>query len=441
MAPLIRERAATSPERPPVQPPVQPPVRPPVQPPVQPPVRPQAQPPVRPPARELEEVVRALALPGIGHARMARVVRKGATLRMLARQVGSRLSEGEARKAEGWARTALATIERRGFHVLTPGMDDYPEAFHHLDRPPYAVFAAGRLELLRQPLVAIVGTRSCTQHGRATARRIAKGLATRGVTVVSGLALGIDGAAHRAAGPARTIAILGCGLDVPYPLSHQALQRDIGRHGLLLSEQLPGAPAAPYHFPLRNRMIAALAAAVVVVEAPTRSGALITARIALDLGRPVFAAPGPLGAPSTDGTNALLRDGGILITSAREILDTLRLPLTPTADPSKDPASDRAADPAPDSAADPAADPAADSAAGGTDSSPGDDEEEEESPPEELFGVGLAIWRCLGNDPRHVDDVAAALALDPRQTLASLLSLEVQGFARQLPGMQFVRGG
>jgi DNA processing protein len=400
VAPLIRERAATSPERPP------------------------AQPPVRPPARELEEVVRALALPGIGPARVARVVRKGATLRMLARQVGSRLSEGEARKAEGWARTALATIERRGFHVLTPGMDDYPETFHHLDRPPYAVFAAGRLELLREPLVAIVGTRSCTQHGRATARRIAKGLATRGVTVVSGLALGIDGAAHRAAGPARTIAILGCGLDVPYPLSHQALQRDIGRHGLLLSEQLPGAPAAPYHFPLRNRMIAALAAAVVVVEAPTRSGALITARIALDLGRPVFAAPGPLGAPSTDGTNALLRDGGILITSAREILDTLRLPLTPTADPAKDPASDPAAGPA----------------GGGTDSSPGDDEEGE-SPPDELFGVGLAIWRSLGDDPRHVDDVAADLALDPRQTLASLLSLEVQGFARQLPGMQFVRGG
>jgi DNA processing protein len=401
VAPLIRERAATPPERPPVSPVP-------------------AVSPVRPPARELEEVVRALALPGIGHARMARVARKGATLRMLARQVRSRLSEGEARKADGWAGTALATIERRGFHVLTPGMDDYPEAFHHLDRPPYAVFAAGRLELLREPLVAIVGTRSCTQHGRATARRIAKGLATRGVTVVSGLALGIDGAAHAAAGHTRTIAVLGCGLDVPYPLSHQALQRDIGRHGLLLSEQLPGAPAAPYHFPLRNRMIAALAAAVVVVEAPTRSGALITARIALDLGRPVFAAPGPLGAPSTDGTNALLRDGGILITSAREILDTLRLPIT--------------------AAADRAADSAGDPAGGGTDSSRGDDEEEE-SPPDELFGVGLAIWRCLGDDPRHVDDVAAALALDPRQTLASLLSLEVQGFARQLPGMRFVRGG
>jgi DNA processing protein len=369
--------------------------------------------PVRPPPRELEEVVHALALPGVGSARVTRVVRKGAPLRMLARQVRSRLSEGEARKAEGWARTALATIDRRGLHVLTPQMDDYPEAFRHLDAPPYAVFAAGRLELLRTPLIAIVGTRSCTAQGRATARRIASGIAATGATVVSGLALGIDGAAHRAAGPARTIGILGCGVDVPYPLPHRTLQRDIGRDGLLLSEQLPGAPAAPYHFPLRNRLIAALAAAVVVVEAPARSGALITARYALDLGRPVFAVPGPLADAPTEGTNALLHDGGILITSAREVLETLRLPLTPVSDA---PGSDGTG-------------PGRSAAA------------EEDAPPDELFGVGLAIWRCLRHSPRHIDDLVADLGLDPRQTLASLLSLEVQGFARQLPGMQFVRSG
>jgi DNA processing protein len=381
MAPLIRERAKTV--------------------------------PVRPPSRELEEVVHALTLPGVGSGRITRVVRKGSPLRMLARQVRSRLSEGEATKAEGWARTALATIERRGLHVLTPDMDAYPDEFHHLDAPPYAVFAAGRLELLRTPLIAIVGTRSCTSQGRATARRIARGIAASGATVVSGLALGIDGAAHRAAGPARTIAVLGCGVDVPYPLPHQTLQRDIGRDGLLLSEQLPGAPAAPYHFPQRNRLIAALAAAVVVVEAPARSGALITARYALELGRTVFAVPGPLADAPTEGTNALLRDGGILITSAREILETLRLPLIPISD-------------APGS--------------GGT----GPDRsaaEEEDAPPDELFGVGLAIWRCLRHNPRHIDDLVADLGLDPRQTLASLLSLEVQGFARQLPGMQFVRSG
>jgi DNA processing protein len=369
--------------------------------------------PVRPPPRELEEVVHALALPGVGSARITRVVRKKAPLRMLARQVRSRLPEGEARKAEGWARTALATIQRRGLHVLTPGMDDYPDEFHHLDAPPYAVFAAGRLELLRTPLIAIVGTRSCTAQGRATARRIARGIAATGATVVSGLALGIDGAAHRAAGPARTIAILGCGVDVSYPLPHRALQRDIGRDGLLLSEQLPGAPAAPYHFPQRNRLIAALAAALVVVEAPARSGALITARYALDLGRPVFAVPGPLADAPTEGTNALLRDGGILITSAREVLETMRLPLTPVSDA---PASGGAG---PDRSA----------------------AEQEDAPPDELFGVGLAIWRCLRHSPRHIDDLVADLGLDPRQTLASLLSLEVQGFARQLPGMQFVRSG
>jgi DNA processing protein len=360
-------------------------------------------PPVRPPAPDLEAIVRALALPGVGRARVTRAVRQGAPLQALARQVRSRLSEGEARKADGWARTALATIERRGIHVLTPDMEDYPETFRHLDSPPYAVFAAGRLELLRAPLIAIVGTRACTAQGRTTAARIAKGIAATGATIVSGLALGIDGAAHRAAGAARTIAILGCGLDVPYPLSHRNLQRDIGRHGLLLSEQLPGAPATGYHFPLRNRMIAALANAVVVVEAPEKSGALSTARHALDLGRPVFAVPGPVGARTTAGTNALLRDGGILVTSAREILDTLRLPVAPATGPD---AIDE-----------------------------GDDD-----PPAELFGVGLALWSLLRPEARHVDELAAALGLDPRQTLASLLSLEVQGFARQQPGMRFARG-
>jgi DNA processing protein len=374
--------------------------------------------PVRPPRPVLEEIVRTLAIP---------------------RQGRDGLSAAEAQKADGWARTALATIERARLHVLTPDMDVYPEAFHHLTSPPHAVFAAGRLELLRTPLVAIVGTRSCTAQGRATAARIASGIADANVTIVSGLALGIDGAAHRAAGPARTIAVLGCGVDVAYPPQHRALQRDIARHGLLLSEQLPGAPAAGFHFPLRNRLIAALAMAVVVIEAPERSGALSTARNALDLGRSVFAVPGPLGGRTTEGSNRLIRDGGILITSAREVLETLRIPV-PVGERGKDddaslhagtgrgvpdrPAQDRGA---PDRGA---------TDRGGT----GPSADEEDSAPSQLFGVGLALWRSLGPAARHVDDLAADLGLDPQQSLASLLALEVQGFARQLPGMRFVRG-
>lgn len=356
--------------------------------------------PVRPPPASLEAVVRALALPGVGSGKLRQATRAsgdpGAGLRVLARRARSRLTEGERVRADGWARRALWTIERGKIHVLTPDMPHYPASFQHLASPPYALFAAGRLDLLRTPMVAVVGTRSCTSYGLDVATRLARGLADAGVTVVSGLALGIDGAAHRAAGAHRTVGVLGCGLDVWYPPRHRGLQRDIARRGLLLTEQLPGAPPEGFNFPRRNRMIAALGLGIVVVEAPHRSGALITAKHALELGRHVFAVPGPLGATASAGANALIRDGAVLVTEAREILEALELPV-------------------PEQASDPAA------------------------PPSDLHGVALALWSALGHQPRHVDDVASAVGLEPGQSLASLLALELQGHARQLPGMRFVR--
>lgn len=330
--------------------------------------------PVRPARAELEALVRALALPGVRSGRVP----------------------GAAGRAEGWARTALATIDRHGLHVLTPHMPAYPPSFRHLADPPRALFAVGRLELLDSPMVAIVGTRSCTAVGRDLAGRIARGIAAAGATVVSGLALGIDGAAHRGAGPDSTVAVLGCGLDVPYPLQHRSLQRDIARHGLVVTEQLPGAPAVAFHFPRRNRLIAALGLGLVVVEAPVKSGALITVRHALELGRPVFAVPGAVGSLASAGTNALIRDGAVLVTSAWEVLEGLSLPLPPA----------------------------------GADA---------DGPPDELYGVGLALWRAIGPGIRHVDELAAEVGLDVCQSLASLLALEIQGHARQLPGMRFVR--
>jgi DNA processing protein len=296
----------------------------------------------------------------------------------------------------GWVRSALATIDRGGIHVLTRDMPQYPDAFLELPDPPRVVFAIGRLEILRTPMVAVVGTRSCTGSGREAAARIARGIAAAGVTVVSGLALGIDGAAHQAAGASRTVAILGCGVDVAYPPRHRDLQREIARAGLLLSEQPPGAPAIGFHFPMRNRMIAALASGVVVVEAPHRSGALRTVEHALRLSRPIFVVPGPLGERAAAGSNELIHDGAMLVTTAREVLDELDLPLPP-------------------------------------------DDFEEDVPPPDLSGVGLALWRSLGAGPRHVDELTAELGLPAHQGLASLLALEVQGYARQLPGMRFVR--
>ena len=328
--------------------------------------------PVRPAWTRVEAAVRALTLPG------------------------ARRTSAERERARGWADRALFTIEALRLHVLTPDMPEYPDRLRHLADPPDALFARGRLDLLDGPVVAIVGTRSCTAYGRESARRLAGGLAAAGVPVLSGLARGIDGVAHLAAGPARTIAVVGNGVDVVYPRSHADLQAAIGRHGLLLSEQVPGSPPLAHAFPRRNRILAALAAAVVVVEAPHRSGALITARLALDLGRTVFAVPGPIDARASAGTNALIGDGARLVTSAREVLNVLGLP-------SPDPAVDGEAEPA------------------------------------ELYGVGLALWRVLGTEPRHVDAIAADLGLDPHQILASLLSLEVLGHARQLVGLRFVR--
>ncbi len=345
-----------------------------------------------------------MAVPGVGHARLRSAVEEAtnaaataAALRGMIRESTRGLRQAEVQRAEGWARVALRTIDRFGVHVLVPGMETYPESLKNLSDPPFVLFAAGRLELLASPLVAIVGTRSCTPRGAAMATRLGRGIADAGAVVVSGLALGIDGAAHVGAGAARTIAILGCGLDVAYPPRHRPLQRLIAREGLLLSEFLPGTPPAQFHFPRRNRLIAALAKALVVVEAPVKSGALSTVQHALDIGRQVFVVPGSSGSRASAGSNALIGDGAQLVTTAGEVVAGLDLSVCSPA------------------------------------------EDEQDVAPEGLHGVGLALWRSLGLTPRHVDQLAAELGLEPRQSLASLLALEIQGHVRQLPGLRFAR--
>jgi DNA processing protein len=358
--------------------------------------------PMLPPRPVLEAMVRALATPGLGPAALRRAVAGDAgrpaavaALRRAVEEAERVAGHGGRLRARGWAETALRTIDRGRVHVLVPGMDRFPRSFRNLPDPPPAVFAAGRPELFEGPRVAIVGTRSCTERGLRAAERIAAGVAGAGVTVVSGLALGIDGAAHRAAGPSRTIAILGCGLDVAYPPRHRALQRSIGREGLLLTEHLPGTPPAPYHFPRRNRLIAAIARLVVVVEAPRKSGALTTVRHALELGKPVAVVPGSRANPACAGSNELIEDGATMVSTPAEVLELLNIP-SPVG-------------------------------VGGNE------------PPADLRGVSLALWSALGPTPRHVDEVAAELGLDTRHTLPSLLALEIQGHARQRPGLRFER--
>jgi DNA processing protein len=208
--------------------------------------------------------------------------------------------------------------------VLTPSDDRWPHSLGDLARPPAQLHLIGNADLLAAPqgLVAIVGTRNSTQYGERVAEGLGHAFAAAGVPVVSGLARGIDAAAHRGAlrGGGRTIAVLGTGVDVPYPAGHRALHEAIASAGLVIAEQEPGSTAHQGSFPLRNRLIAALARLVIVVEAPHKSGAMNTVEQALGLGRAVAAVPGPIDSPQSAGSNWLLGAGGQVICTVDDAL-------------------------------------------------------------------------------------------------------------------------
>lgn len=245
--------------------------------------------------------------------------------------------------AEGSPAQKLASVERTGVSVLTRADAEYPDSLRTIYDPPAALYCRGRLKP-STVAVALVGSRRATPAGRAIATEMAAGLAAVGVTVISGLARGIDGAAHQGAlQTGATWAVLGNSLDIVYPPEHRQLAADITKSGVLLSEYPPGTPPRPLHFPARNRLISGLSNAVVVVEAAARSGALITADFALEHGRDVFAVPGPVRSRASVGCHRLLQQGAGLVTSAADILDALELswrqPSRPT-DPDQLPKSD-----------------------------------------------------------------------------------------------------
>jgi DNA processing protein len=233
--------------------------------------------------------------------------------------------------------------------ALVRGDASYPARLEELADPPRSVFVrepvqpAALAMLVQSPLVAIVGSRGASAAGIAFASRLAGELAASGVGVISGLARGIDAGAHQGtlARGGRTIAVLGCGIDRDYPSATIPLARRIAAEGAILSEYPPGTPPAPFRFPERNRIVAALADATIVIEAAARSGALITARLALDLGRDVLAVPGAPWSSGAEGTNLLLKDGALPITCAADALVCLGL----------DPGTSRVDDPAVDPSA------------------------------------------------------------------------------------------
>jgi DNA processing protein len=220
-----------------------------------------------------------------------------------------------------------ASLVARNLRFVGRNEPEYPPLLRELHDPPPGLFVRGSAELglLCRPAVAIVGARACSPYGSQVARLLARELAAAGLVVVSGLARGIDGEAHRGALDAggTTVAVLGCGIDRDYPAAHAQLAARLCDRGLVVSEYAPGVEPAPWRFPARNRVIAALAAATVVVEARERSGALITADFALEAGREVFAVPGEITSTLSSGTNALLRLGATPLTAATDVLEAL----------------------------------------------------------------------------------------------------------------------
>ncbi len=245
---------------------------------------------------------------------------------------GLRLDEA-AEIASGRTRERAAReldrLNKRGAKVLTFASDEFPASLREVFDPPLALYVAGEPEALAGPAVAIVGSRRPTAYGRGVAEKLAEDLARRGLVIVSGLARGIDAAAHWGAlrGGGRTVAVLGSGLDVVYPRENRGLAAKIAASGgAVVTEQPLGAEPLAFRFPLRNRLISGLSLGIVVVEAAERSGSLITARLALEQGREVMAVPGPVTSPLCRGTHGLLKAGAAVVESWEDVAEALPAP-------------------------------------------------------------------------------------------------------------------
>jgi DNA processing protein len=252
----------------------------------------------------------------------------GDVLTQLAERLGIPSSERRAQisRARQEASEALASAVARQLVPVSWRDPAYPELLRHVPDPPIVLWTRGDPSALHGPAVAVVGSRAATPTGLAMARRLGQELGGAGLVVVSGMARGVDAAAHEGALDVggRTVAILGCGADVVYPAQHAALARRIAETGVLASELPPGTPPRAGHFPLRNRIISGLAQAVVVIEASEKSGSLITARAALEQGREVLAVPGNVLSGRSRGCHALIRDGAALVEAVQDVFDAIR---------------------------------------------------------------------------------------------------------------------
>jgi DNA processing protein len=332
--------------------------------------------------------------------------------------------EAAISKARSWCKRPqgerwqchLDWLQQPDHHLLHIHGDDYPQLLTDIQRPPWLLFAVGNVDLLWQPQVAVVGSRNPSNHGLQQTQEITAALSHAGLTITSGLADGIDAAAHRAALQAsgNTIAVMGTGVDRIYPACNRDLGREIAASGLLLSEFALGTEPRAGHFPARNRIISGLALATVVVEAGLRSGSLITARLASEQGREVMAMPGSVRNATSRGCHALIRDGARLVENAEQVLTDIAPLAGQLAASLQVPASAVAADP--DAA----------------------HEQKQQAPAAALdsdrLGPDIALdedyhllWRTLSHDPMTIDELVGHTGLTPESISSMLLLLELHG--------------
>ncbi len=372
---------------------------------------------------QLEPLLRLSLVQGVGPGRLAQLVRRfgsaedalGASVADLREiqgigpELAKRIRAAGRPSAADEVSRALRVLERIGAIALTFDAPAYPAPFRSVEDPPYLLYIVGDPAIATGPAVAVVGTRTPTPYGREAARALSADLAAAGFTIVSGMARGIDTAAHGGALSVGglTIGVLGHGIEQVYPPENRRLFSSVRRQGLLLSEFSPGETPKPGNFPRRNRLITALSEGVVVVEMGHRSGAQHTVTFALAQGKEVLAVPGPITSTASAGTNQLIRDGARLVTSATDVIEELR--------------------------------------GVGAARKPSQAQDEQDStgsasPALDLFNdEENAVLRALGPVPCHVDELASGTDIPLPGLLSTLLDLELRGVVASHPGMRFVR--
>ncbi|MFC1555129.1 DNA-processing protein DprA [candidate division KSB1 bacterium] len=315
----------------------------------------------------------------------------------LANQVKKSLNDNKlSEKVEN----QLRTLEKHSGRIITLWDEEYPENLKNIYNPPVLLFVKGNILKSDKNSVAVVGSRNVSDYGKLSAERISEDLASKGLTINSGMASGIDAFAHKGAINAggRTLAVLGCGIDIVYPAENVSLYKEVVKNGAIISEFPLGTKPWPGNFPARNRIISGLSLGTVVVEAAKRSGALITASAALEQNREVFAIPGNISSSRSEGTNALIRDSAAkLVQNAGDIIAELNLNDT------------------------------------------GRKPEEPESPPVKLTKDENKVYSLVGNEPILVDKMSQKTGVLPQILLTHLLTLELKGLVRKLPGNKYIR--